>query len=101
MVAQKVKNRALNIHAFINEAILCRRLCKLFHLKMTCTSCTYEARVKVPSFQKSHTFSTIKIFNRGVINLRFCLFEDVTDYCDVRKIHLKSFVPIGFLVFST
>ena len=66
---------------------------------MTCTACTDEVRVKVPSFQRATLFLQYKIFNRDVINLRFCLFEDATDYRDLRKINLKSFVSIGLSVF--
>ena len=72
---------------------------KLFELKKTCTSCTAEVRVKVASFQKVTLFLRYEIFNRDVINLRFCLFEDVTDYHDLRRINLNSFVSIGLFVF--
>ena len=68
---------------------------------MMCTSCIDEVRVKVPSFQKVTLFLRYKIFNRDFINLRFCLFVDVTDYHDLRRINLKSFVSIGLFVFST
>ena len=35
----------------------------IFHLKMTCTSCTNEVREKVPSFQKVTLFPTqINVF---------------------------------------
>ena len=86
------------MHAFINEGNTLPRLCKLFHLKMTRTSSyTDEVRVKVPSLQKVKLFLRYKIFNRDVINLHFCLFEDVTDYHDLRRINLN--VSIGLSVF--
>ena len=59
-LAQKVRNRAYIIHAFINGVNTLPRLCKLFHLKMTWTSCTDEAREKVPSFQKVTLFLRYK-----------------------------------------
>ena len=68
---------------------------------MTHTSCTDEVRVMVPSFQIVTLFLRYKILNRDVINLRFCLFEDVTDYHDLRRINLKSFVSIGLRFFDT
>ena len=39
------------------------------------------------------------IFIREVINLRYCLFKDVTDDRDLRRTNLKSFVSIGLFVF--
>ena len=51
--------------------------------------------MKVPSFQKVTPVLRYKIFYSDVINLRFCWFEDVTDYRDFRRINFKSFVPIG------
>ena len=66
---------------------------------MMCTSCTNEVKVKVPSFQTVTSFLRYKIVYSDVINLRFCLFEDVTDYRGLRRINFKSFVPIG--VFAT
>ena len=68
---------------------------------MTCTSCTDEVRVKVPSFQKVTLFLRYQIFNRDVLNLRDCLFEDVTEDHDLRRINHKSFVSIGLFVFAT
>ena len=59
--------------------------------KMTCTSCTDDVREKVPSFLKVTLFLRYKIFIRGAINLGFCLFKDVTDYRDWRRINLKVF----------
>ena len=47
------------------------RLCRSFHLKNTGTSCTDDARVKVPSFQKSHFFYSIKHFTE---TLSICIF---------------------------
>ena len=40
MLVQKLK-RACKNYAFINKPRLCR-LCKLFHLKINCTSFTHE-----------------------------------------------------------
>ena len=53
---------------------------QVISFKNSCTSCTDEIRVKVPSFQKVTLFLRYEIFNRDVINLRFCLFEDVIGY---------------------
>ena len=77
------------------------RLCQLFYLKMTYTSCTDEAREKEPSFQKVTLFLRYKPLDGALINQRFCLFEDVTGYRDIRRITLKGFVSIGFVVFAT
>ena len=50
------------------------RLCRSFHIKMTGTSCTDDAGVKVPSFQKVTFFLQYEIFQRGAIHLYFvCL----------------------------
>ena len=38
------------------------RLCRSFNLKMTCTYCTEDDRVKVPSFQKVTFFLQYEIF---------------------------------------
>ena len=54
-LVQKVKHRVYKIYAFLSEALY-----KLFHLKMTCTSCTDEAREKVRSFQKVTLFLRYK-----------------------------------------
>ena len=64
---------------------------------MMCTS----VRDKVPSFQNVTLSLGYKIFNRDVINLRFSLSEDVTDYRDLRRIDLKKFVLTGLLVLAT
>ena len=100
-LVQNVKHRVYKIRAFLNEAILWPRLCKLFHLKMTCTSCTDEVREKVPSFQKVTLFLRYKPKHRALINLCFCLFEAVTGYHNIRRINLKRFVSIGLVVFAT
>ena len=50
------------------------RLCRSFHLKMTGTSCTDDAGVKVPSFQKVTFFLQYEIFHRDAIHLYFCMF---------------------------
>ena len=63
---------------------------------MTCTSCSNEVREKVPSFQKVTLFYDINHNTE-----RFCLFEDVTGYRDIRRINLKSVVSIGDVVFAT
>ena len=52
-------------------------------------SCTDEVREKVPSFQKVTPFLRYKMFHRDVINLRFRLFEDATNYCELRRIKIK------------
>ena len=59
---------------FHNQTKALPRLCKLFHLKMTCTFCTDDVRVKVSSFQKVTQFLQYKTFQRDVIHLNFvCL----------------------------
>ena len=50
-----------------------------FHLKSTGTSCTDDARVKVPSIQKVTFFLQYEIFHTDAIHLYFSLFEDVSD----------------------
>ena len=70
MLVQKVKHKIYKIHAFINVAILCR-VCKLFHLKMMCTSCKDQVRVKVPSFQKVTIFSTIENIQKRLYQVTF------------------------------
>ena len=99
-LVQNVINGAHTIYAFINVLILCRDSSSYFD-KMTCTSCTDTLRVKVPIIQNVTLFLRYEIFNRAVINLRFCFFEDVTDYCDVRRINLNSFFQIGPFVFTS
>ena len=47
------------------------RLCRSFHLKMTGASCTDDASVKVPSFQKVTFFLQYEIFHRA---LSICIF---------------------------
>ena len=58
-----------------------------------CVFCVYDTIgnrcFEKTSFPKSRTFLRYKIFNRDVINLSFCLFEDATDYHDLRRINLK------------
>ena len=77
------------------------RLCKLFHSKMTCTFCTDDVRVKVPSFQKVTQFLKYKIFHRDINRLNFCLFEVIPDCHDLRRINFKSFASIGIFISST
>ena len=55
-----------------------------FHLKMTGTSFTDNARVKVPSVQKVTFFQQYEIFHRDAIHLYFCLYENVSDCRDLR-----------------
>ena len=58
------------------------RLCRSFHLKLTGTSGTDDARVKVPSFQKVTFFLQYEIIHRDAVYLYFCLFEGVSDCRD-------------------
>ena len=55
-LVQKVKHRVYKIHAFLNEAI--PRLCKLFQLEMTCTSCNTmylsPTSNRLTLYQRSH-----------------------------------------------
>ena len=63
-----------------NQTKVLPRLCKLFHLKITCTFRTDDVRVKVSSFQKSHNFFNIKYSTETL-----SLFEDVPDCRDLRE----------------
>ena len=75
------------------------RLCKLDNLKMTCTTCTDEVGVKVPSLKKHHIFSSkYNIQQRRYQFTFFCLLEDVTDNRDLRRINTKGFISIGLFV---
>ena len=47
------------------------KLCRSFHLKITGTACTDEARVKVPVFQKVTFLLQYEIFHRDAIHLFF------------------------------
>ena len=59
---------------FYKQTKVLPRLCKLFHLKITCTFCTDKVRVKVPSFQNVTQFLQYRIFHRDSIRLFFvCL----------------------------
>ena len=101
-LVQKEKKSVINNSCFYKQSKVLPRLCKLFHLKMTCTFCTGGVRVKVPSFQTVTQFLQYKIFHRGIINLNFCLFEDIPDCRDLRRIiSYKSFASIGIFVSST
>ena len=73
----------------------------LFHLKMTCTFCTDDVKVKVPLFQKVTKFLQYKIFHRDIIHLNFYLFEVVPDCRDLRRINFKIFASIGIFVSFT
>ena len=77
------------------------RLCKLFHLKMTCTFCTDDVGVKIPSFQKVTQFLPYKIFHRDIIHQNVCLFEDIPDCPDLSGISFKSFASFGIFVSAT
>ena len=70
---------------------------QIISFKMTNISCMDKVRVKVHSFQKVTLFLRYKVFNTDV--LRFCLFEDITDYRDLRRLNLKRFVSIGLFLF--
>ena len=45
-----------------------------------------SSKILQKSFQKVTLFLQYKIFHRDVIRLHFCLFEDVTDCRDLRRI---------------
>ena len=66
-----------------------QKLCMPFYLKMTGMSCTDDASVKVPSFQKVTFFLQYEIFHRGAIRLNFCLHENVPDCRDYRRTRFK------------
>ena len=66
-----------------------QRLFRSFDLKITSTSCTDDAIVKVPSFQKVTFFLQYEIFHRDAIHLNFCLFEDVSD-CVITVEHASN-----------
>ena len=59
-LVQKGKKSVKQKLCFYKTTKALLKFCKLFHLKMTCTSCIDEVRVMVPSFQKSHSFLNIK-----------------------------------------
>ena len=68
---------------------------QVISIKKHVYACTDEVREKVSSFQKVTLFLRYKPYNRALINFkRFCLFEDVTGYRDIRRMNLKSFVSI-------
>ena len=72
-LVQKVKIGHKKI-CFYKQIKALPRLCKLFHLKMTCTFCTDDVIVKVSTFQKVTQFLQYKIFNRDIIRSIFvCL----------------------------
>ena len=66
---------------------------------MSCTFCTDDVRVKVPSFQKVTQILQYNIFHRDTIRLNFCLFEDIADCRDLRRISFKSFASIEIFRF--
>ena len=73
------------MHASIDQP----RLCRSFHLKMTGSSCTDYAGVKVPSIQNVTFFLQYEIFYRDALHLYFCLFEDVSDCRDQKQTCFK------------
>ena len=60
-------------------------------IALKCSSYTNEVREKVLIISKSHIFLRYCICHRDVIYLRFCLFEDVTDYHELRRIKFTGF----------
>ena len=69
---------------------------------MKCASYTAEVREKKSSLiSKLHTFSTILNIPQRRYQFTPCLFEDVTEYRDYRRIKLKSFLLISLFVFYT
>ena len=70
-----------------------------FHLKMTCTFCTDDARVKVPSFKKSHIFLYYEIFHSDAIHLYFCFYENVSDCGDI-KMNTLQMIHFNQTLFS-
>ena len=52
---------------------------QVISFKMIGTSCTDDARVKVPSFQKVTFFATIRNIQKRRHSFVFCLYEDVSD----------------------
>ena len=99
--SSEINNRVIKNSCFYKQSKALVRLCKLFHLKMTCTFCTDDVRVKVPSFQKVSQFVLYEIFRRDIIRLNFCLFEDIPDCRDLRRRSFKSFASIKSFVSST
>ena len=92
------KNRAYIIHAFINKANIVNEYDQEIPQSQTAdkpvaswgramqqSRVTRKIRVKVPPFQKVSLFLRYKIFHRDVTDIYFCLFEDVTDYCDILR----------------
>ena len=47
------------------------KLCRSFHLKMTGTACTDDARVRYPHLKKLHFLLQYEIFHRDAIHLFF------------------------------
>ena len=75
------------------------KLCISLHLKMTGTSTTDDATVKVPLFQKVNFFLQYDIFHRVVIHLYFLLYENVSD-CHNLTLQMISFnqTPLFYYV---
>ena len=59
-LVQKVKHRVYKINVFFKLSNTLPDSASYFIKKMTCTSCTDEAREKVPSFQKVTLFLRFK-----------------------------------------
>ena len=66
----KVRFGYANVHASINQPRLCRDSVGL-SLKNDSYSCTDDARVKVPSFQKVSVFLQYETFHRDTVHLYF------------------------------
>ena len=98
-LVQKVKHRICKIHVcfFLSEELLCQDSASFFHLKMTCTSCTYEVREKVPSFQKVTIFLRYKPLHKlTFLSVWRCYWQ-----AWYKKNKPQSFVSIGLVVFAT
>ena len=90
------KSLSYKIHASINKPRLCLRLCLwYFPLKMTCTGTSRKEEVKGIDtlFSKNHIiiFFNMRIFQRDLICLHFCLFKDVTHCRHLRRISFITF----------
>ena len=70
-VSFESKNSAMQSSCFYKSPKALPKLCRSFHLKMTGTACTDDARVKVPSFQNVTFLLQYEIFHRDAIHLFF------------------------------
>ena len=66
-----------------------QRLYRSINSKMAGSSCTDDARVKVPLFQKVTFFLQYEILHRDAINLNFGLFEDISGCRDLSRTRFK------------